>query len=60
MMFAVGDSMAVEYEVLIPAESRIFSEVWVADRDYPEGTPLLFHVDNHGSNEYNLIEATIL
>jgi hypothetical protein len=60
MMFAVGDSMAVEYEVLIPAESRIFSEVWVADRDYPEGTPLLFHVDNHGSNEYNLIDATIL
>lgn len=60
MMFVVGDSMALEYEVLIPSGPVFPSEVWVADKDYPAGTRLLFHVDNHGSNEYNLIEVNVL
>jgi len=60
MMFVIGDSLALEYEVLIPSDFRFPSEVWVADKDYPAGTPLLFHVDNHGSNEYMLIEVNVL
>ena len=34
--------------------------VWTAPKDYPAETPLLFHVDNHGSNEYMLIEVNVL
>ena len=60
MMFVVGDSVALEYEVLIPSDFQFPSETWVADKDYPAGTQLLFHVDNHGSNEYMLIEANVL
>ena len=60
MMFVVGDSVVLEYEGLIPSDFRFPTEVWAADRDYPEGTVLLFHVDNHGNNEYMLIEANIL
>jgi hypothetical protein len=60
MMFAIGESVALEYDVLIPSDFRFPSEVWVADRDVPEGTRLLFHVDNHGSNEYMLIEVNVL
>ena len=61
MMFAVDDELAFEYGVLIPsAESQFPSTVWTAPRDFPAGAPLLFHVDNHGSNEYMLIEVNVL
>ena len=60
MMFTIGDEVALDYEVLIPADFQFPSVVWTAPKDYPEGTQLLFHVDNHGSNEYMLIEANIL
>ena len=60
MMFVIGESMALEYDVLIPSDFQFPSVLWEADRDYPEGTPLLFHVDNHGSNEYMLIEVNVL
>ena len=60
MAFGIGDTLAYEYEVLIPSAFQFPSVVWTAPQDYPEGTPLLFHVDNHGSNEYMLIEVNLL
>jgi len=60
MMFVIGDEVALDYEVLIPSDFKFPSEIWIAPRDYPEGTRLFFHVDNHGSNEYMLIEVNIL
>jgi hypothetical protein len=60
MMFAIGGELALDYSVLIPSDYVFPSEVWTAPRDFPEGTQLLFHVDNHGKNEYMLIEARIL
>jgi hypothetical protein len=60
MVFAVGGELALEYEVLIPSNFEFPSTIWTAPRDYPAGTRLLFHVDNHGSNEYMLIEANVL
>ena len=60
MAFVIGDQIALEYNVLIPSDFVFPSTVWTADRDYPAGTQLLFHVDNHGSNEYMLIEVNVL
>ena len=60
MMFTIGDEVALDYEVLIPADFQFPSVVWTAPKDYPAGTQVLFHVDNHGSNEYMLIEANVL
>ena len=60
MMFVIGDEVALDYQALIPSDFQFPSETWVAPRDYPEGTRLLFHVDNHGSNEYMLIEVNVL
>jgi hypothetical protein len=60
MAFSVGDTLAFEHEVLIPSDSDFPSTVWTAPKDYPKGTQLLFHVDNHGSNEYMLIEVNLL
>ena len=60
MAFVIGDEIALDYEALIPSDFVFPSEVWTADKDYPAGTQLLFHVDNHGSNEYMLIEVNVL
>lgn len=59
MAFAISDEIALDYEVLIPSNFEFPSVVWTAPKDYPEGTQLLFHVDNHGSNEYMLIEVNV-
>jgi hypothetical protein len=60
MSFVVGDEIALVYSVLIPSDYRFPSATWTAPKDYPAGTRLLWHVDNHGSNEYMLIEVNIL
>jgi hypothetical protein len=60
MSFVIGDKMALDYSVLIPSDFQFPSEVWTAPKDYPAGTALLFHVDNHGANEYMLIEVNVL
>ena len=28
-------------------------------RDYPEGAQIVYHVDNHGNNEYALVELSV-
>jgi hypothetical protein len=61
MLFTVGDEVALDYEVDIDNTPPFFPRAtWTAPKDYPAGTQLLFHVDNHGSNEYMLIDANIL
>jgi hypothetical protein len=46
-------------ELPIPSDASELSDSWVADRDYPAGTPLMFHVENHGENEYALIAVDV-
>ena len=64
MMFVIGDVVALDYEVSIepsPGTPPFFPTTkWTAPHDYPQGTQLLFHIDNHGSNEYMLIDVNLL
>lgn len=60
MMLVIGDEIALDYSVLIPSDFFFPKNTWTAEKDYPAGTPLLWHVDNHGANEYMLIEVNIL
>jgi hypothetical protein len=53
-----GTRDGLERRIAIPAESALISETWRATRDYPRGTPVYFHVHNHGNNEYLLIELS--
>ena len=50
----------LDYSVAIPSDFKFPNVTWTATKEYPEGTPLLFHVENHGANEYMLIEVNIL
>jgi len=58
--FVIGDERVLDYSVTIPTDFEFPDEIWTAPNDYPAGTPLLFHVDNHGQNEYMLIEVNVL
>lgn len=58
--FVVGDEQVLDYRVTLPTDFEFPDVVWTAPKDYPAGTPLLFHVDNHGQNEYMLIEVNVL
>jgi len=60
MSFVIGDEVAFDETVLIPSDSQLLSATWTATKDYPAGTPLLWHVENHGTNEYLLIEVNVL
>ncbi len=60
MTFVIDDEVALDYTVSIPSDFVFPKATWTASKDYPAGTPLLWHVDNHGSNEYMLIEVNVL
>lgn len=62
MSFVIGDELVFDETVLIPANGEFLSTdpPWTASKDYPAGTPVLWHVNNHGNNEYLLIEVNVL
>jgi hypothetical protein len=56
----LGDQMIFDERVPIPADdSGAINATWIATKDFPAGTPMLFHVSNHGDNAYWLIEVNI-
>lgn len=54
LMLQLGDDEVVREEIPIPSEQAQLTREWVAERDYQRGTPIWFHVENHGFNEYVL------
>jgi len=55
----IGDFDAWSATLPIPSESGLFTEEITLPVDVPAGTPIYYHVDNHGSNSYNLLEVSI-
>jgi hypothetical protein len=62
MSFVIGDELVFDETILIPRDGELLKTdpPWTATKDYPAGTPVLWHVNNHGSNEYLLIEVNVL
>ncbi len=56
----LGDQMIFDERLLIPQPSGPTNGTWTATDDFEAGTPMLFHVNNHGNNEYLLIEVNVL
>jgi hypothetical protein len=44
-----------EVEIPIPGEPQFHELDVTLDRAYPEGTELVFHLHNHGINNYRLL-----
>jgi hypothetical protein len=56
----MGDALVWQRDLEIPGPAAELEEEWEASESYPVGTPVLFHVHNHGSNEYTLIGIEVL
>lgn len=54
---AIGDALAWEEWVPIPSVGNFFTPTVVASADAPAGTPVRFHVHNHGFNTWNLVSV---
>jgi len=55
---AIDGVVQWEYRVAIPSESALAADGWITEVDLPAGTPVQFHVHNHGINSWNLVEIT--
>ena len=49
-----------EAMVPIPRDSQLLFETIVAPQDLGAGTPIYFHLHNHGTNTYNLIDVALV
>ena len=56
---AIGEKKLWSKDVPIPSGNAFIIELIEIDFALPQGTPILFHVDNHGDNEYALIKLTL-
>ncbi len=44
----------------IPSPSALTAETLILEEDVPKGTPIFFHVRNHGANSYELLDLIIV
>lgn len=54
----IGDEPLFEDIIPIPATSGLKVETYAAKRFHPAGTPITFHIRNHGNNTYQLLELS--
>lgn len=47
-------------EVPIPSEAGMIHEFWTPRLRYPPGTPVLFHLSNHGANSWHLFDVNVV
>lgn len=55
----VGDDPLWSTELPIPSSTGLVIETTTATRAAPAGTAIYFHLQNHGSNSYNLIDVKV-
>lgn len=51
---AIGGQLLWEVEVDVPSKAALFDVRIPAPRDFEEGEIVVFHVHNHGTNEWNV------
>ena len=56
----LGDQIIWEKLVDIPSTPKLFADVVTVDFDAPLGTPIWFHLHNHGSNEWRLLRIHVV
>jgi len=55
----VGGELIWDLRLPIPGESELVSDSFGSELSAPEGSEVLFHLHNHGSNTYNFIELSV-
>ena len=50
----IGETIIFEREVPIPFSSQIYADTITTSFEVPSGTPVYFHVHNHGANNWRM------
>lgn len=56
---AVGSDVVLTRRVEVPADAELVEATVTLPRHAAAGTPLTFHVGNHGTNSWNLIDVSL-
>lgn len=56
---ALGQTVLVTAEKDIPSDSAMMTLEALIERPWSKGSPLIFHVDNHGANSWHLVEVEL-
>lgn len=56
---ALADEVVFTHPVQVPADAELLEAPIVVPRDIEEGTRVSFHVGNHGTNSWNLIDLSV-
>jgi hypothetical protein len=56
---AIAGRTLWEQATPIPSASELIRPYLPLEEDLEEGTPIQFHIRNHGSNTWNLIELSV-
>ena len=55
----LGDWDLLDETIAQPRDAQLLAQTIASPADFPAGTPVLFHVHNHGANEYSMIELSV-
>lgn len=55
----LGDRVVWEQRIEIPGKANVYNIEWTADFKAPAGTPVFFHLHNHGQNTWTLASVEI-
>ncbi len=56
---ALGDEIQWNTTIPIPSSSGLIATTFTATTAAPAGTPIIFHLHNHGQNSYHLLEISV-
>ncbi|MCA9691604.1 MAG: hypothetical protein KC636_18510 [Myxococcales bacterium] len=56
---ALAGELAWEVTIAIPGDADVLRPSWTATSDMALGSPVAFHVHNHGANNYRLVSVTV-
>jgi hypothetical protein len=54
----LGETVVLDREVPIPSAGGLIAIEAVTTQSFPEGTPVYFHLHNHGDNSWSLVELS--
>ncbi len=59
LFVSIAGRIALEEDIAIPSTEEVYFSETIADFDAPAGSPVIFHVHNHGLNSWRFHRLTV-
>ena len=59
LFVSIASEVILEADISIPATEEVYTPTIIADFSAPEGSPIVFHVHNHGVNSWRFHQLTV-